>query len=29
MRLKLGQVLTRTVAPHIFESSGEARAFHK
>jgi propionate CoA-transferase len=29
MRAKLGQVLTRTVRPHIFESKLEARAFHE
>ena len=28
MRVKLGQVLTRTVRPHIFESKSEAQAFH-
>jgi propionate CoA-transferase len=28
MRVKLGQVLTRTVRPHIFESKAEAQAFH-
>jgi propionate CoA-transferase len=29
MRVKLGQVLTRTVRPHIFESKSEAQAFHE
>jgi propionate CoA-transferase len=29
MRLKLAQVLTREVQPHIFESSREAHAFHE
>jgi len=29
MRVKLGQVLTRTVRPHIFESKAEAQAFHE
>ncbi|HZH09841.1 MAG TPA: acyl CoA:acetate/3-ketoacid CoA transferase [Microvirga sp.] len=29
MRIKLGQVLTRTVRPHIFESKAEAQAFHE
>jgi len=29
MRVKLGQVLTRTVRPHIFESRTEAQAFHE
>ena len=29
MRMKLGQVLTRTVRPHIFESKFEAQAFHQ
>lgn len=29
MRIKLGQVLTRTVRPHIFESRAEAQAFHE
>jgi propionate CoA-transferase len=29
MRAKLGQVLTRTVRPHLFESKLEARAFHE
>ena len=28
MRVKLGQTLTRTVRPHIFESRSEAHAFH-
>ena len=28
MRVKLGQALTRTVRPHIFESRTEAQAFH-
>nr|MDJ0896109.1 acyl CoA:acetate/3-ketoacid CoA transferase [Alphaproteobacteria bacterium] len=28
MRMKLGKILTRTVAPHIFESRSEAQAFH-
>jgi propionate CoA-transferase len=28
MRVKLGQTLTRTVRPHIFESRSEAQAFH-
>ena len=28
MRVKLGQVLTRAVRPHIFESRSEAQAFH-
>ena len=28
MRVKLGQTLTRTVRPHIFESRAEAQAFH-
>jgi len=28
MRLKLSQVLTRAVQPHIFENSREAQAFH-
>lgn len=28
MRIKLGQVLTRKVRPHIFESKAEAQAFH-
>jgi propionate CoA-transferase len=28
MRLKLGQVLTREVQPHIFESESEAQMFH-
>jgi propionate CoA-transferase len=27
MRMKLGEVLNRTVAPHIFESQTEARRF--
>jgi propionate CoA-transferase len=29
MRVKLGQVLTRTVRPHIFENKAEAQAFHE
>ncbi len=29
MRVKLGQVLTRTVRLHIFESKSEAQAFHE
>lgn len=29
MRLKLAQVLTRAVRPHLFESLSEARAFHE
>ncbi len=29
MRVKLGQVLTRTVRPHIFESKSEAQSFHE
>jgi propionate CoA-transferase len=29
MRLKLAQVLTRAVQPHIFENSREAQAFHE
>ncbi|HMO30988.1 acyl CoA:acetate/3-ketoacid CoA transferase [Enterovirga sp.] len=29
MRLKVGQILTRTVRPHIFESRNEAQAFHE
>ena len=29
MRVKLGQVLTRTVRPHIFDSKAEAPAFHE
>lgn len=29
MRLKLGQVLTREVQPHLFETRREAQAFHK
>ncbi|WP_135466061.1 acyl CoA:acetate/3-ketoacid CoA transferase [Crenalkalicoccus roseus] len=29
LRHKLSRVLTRTVAPHIFESQEEARAFHE
>ena len=29
MRVKLGQILTRTVRPHIFESKSEAQAFHE
>ena len=28
LRLKLGQILTRRVAPHIFEIEDEARAFY-
>ena len=28
MRLKLAQVLTRSVRPHLFESKSEAQAFH-
>ena len=28
MRVKLGQTLTRTVRPHIFETRAEAQAFH-
>ena len=28
MRLKLAQIFTREVQPHIFESPQEARAFH-
>jgi propionate CoA-transferase len=28
MRVKLGQALTRTVRPHIFESRTDAQAFH-
>ena len=28
MRVKLGQALTRTVRPHIFESRSDAQAFH-
>ena len=28
MRVKLGQALTRTVRPHIFESRADAQAFH-
>jgi propionate CoA-transferase len=28
MRLKLAHVLTRAVRPHLFESKGEAQAFH-
>lgn len=28
MRMKLGNALTRRVAPHIFETREEARAFH-
>jgi propionate CoA-transferase len=27
MRMKLGQILTRTVAPHVFESHAEAQHF--
>ena len=27
-RVKLGQVLTRTVRAHLFESKSEAQAFH-
>ena len=29
MRVKLGQALTRTVRPHIFETRAEAQAFHE
>lgn len=29
LRHKLARVLTRTVAPHIFETPDEARAFHE
>ena len=29
MRVKLGQTLTRTVRPHIFETRAEAQAFHE
>ena len=29
MRVKLGQVLTRAVRPHIFESKADAQAFHE
>lgn len=29
MRLKLGKALSRTVAPHIFETKEEARAYHR
>jgi propionate CoA-transferase len=28
MHKKLGQLLTRSVRPHVFESRSEARAFH-
>ena len=28
MRMKLAQVLTRAVQPHVFESKGEAQRFH-
>jgi propionate CoA-transferase len=28
MRMKLGQVLTRSVRPHLFETRAEAQAFH-
>ena len=28
MRVKLGQALTRTVRPHIFESRSDTQAFH-
>ena len=27
MRMKLGKMLTRTVAPHVFETRDEAQAF--
>jgi hypothetical protein len=27
MRMKLGRILTRTVAPHVFESHAEAQHF--
>jgi len=27
--VKLGQTLTRTVRPHIFETRAEAQAFHE
>jgi propionate CoA-transferase len=27
MRMKLGRILTRTVAPHVFESRTEAQRF--
>ena len=29
MRMKLGQVLTRSVRPHLFETRAEAQAFHE
>src|SRR3954471_652277 len=29
MRVKLSQTLTRTVRPHLFETPGEAHAFHR
>ena len=29
MRVNLGQVLTPTVRPHIFQSKSEAQAFHE